>query len=780
MSTPAPTRSRLLIGLLALAPFASPARAADRDGAAIYKDACVRCHGASGEGSKDYKKPLIGDRTVGQLAKQIAKTMPEDDPGSLKPEEAEKVAAYIHETFYSRLAQAKNKPARVEMARLTVRQYLNAVADLVGSFRGQANWDRSKQGLNGQYYKNRRFRSGDKAIDRLDPGIAFDFGVKSPEPGKMEDHEFSIRWEGSVYAPETGTYDFIIKTDHAARLWVNSPAVPLIDAWVKSGKDTEFKASIPLLGGRAYTLRMEFSKAKQGVDDSAKNKDKPKPEVKAFVALEWKPPHGPVETVPARFLSPVRNPELYVVETPFPPDDRSIGYERGTSISKAWDNATTDAAIAFANYVSDPIRLRELAGVKDDTADRTGKMKEFTGRLAERAFRRPLSAEEKAFYIDRQFQGAKTPDLGLKRAALLVLKSPRFLYHSVPTGEPDGYEVASRLALALWDSLPDKPLLEAAAQGKLKTRDQIAAQADRMLGDLRGRSKIHGFLLQWLNVEQHPDIAKDAKTFPGFDAQLIADLRASLELGLDDVVWGESSDFRQFLLGDGIFLNDRLAKYYGAKPPEKGTFAKVAIEPTDRAGVLTHPYLLAAYAYTGATSPIHRGVFVSRSLLGRALRPPPIAVAPLAPDLHPSLTTRERVITQTQPAACQSCHAMINPLGFGLEHFDAVGRYRKEEKGKPIDATGHYDARSGDRVPFKNARELAAFIARSEEAQDAFVEQLFQYLVKQPLRAYGPDSLAELRSSFAANQFHIRKLIVEILARSVPVARERPTTTASK
>src|SRR5205085_3429512 len=107
------------------------------------------------------------------------------------------------------------------------------------------------------------------------------------------------------------------------------------------------------------------------------------------------------------------------------------------------------------------------------------------------------------------------------------------------------------------------------------------------------------------------------------------------------------------------------------------------------------PYLLAAFAYTGSTSPIHRGVFLTRNVLGVAMRPPPDAFTPLAEDLHPGLTTRERVALQTKPANCQSCHNVINPLGFTLEKFDAVGRYRTQENGKPVDASGAYETHSG-------------------------------------------------------------------------------------
>ncbi len=188
--------------------------------------------------------------------------------------------------------------------------------------------------------------------------------------------------------------------------------------------------------------------------------------------------------------------------------------------------------------------------------------------------------------------------------------------------------------------------------------------------------------------------------------------------------------------------------------------------------MLSHPYLMASFAYMSESSPIHRGVFVARSVLGRTLMPPPEAVAPLAPDLHPSLTTRERVATQTSPSSCMTCHGMINPLGFGLEHFDAVGRYRAEEKDRPIDAAGTYETPSGESLPFTGARGLATLLADSEEVHAAFVEQMFHHLVKQPIRAFGPRAAADLRRSFAEHDFNIRRLAAEILATSALTPRE--------
>ena len=237
-------------------------------GESVYRTQCAECHGASGEGSaKEYPKSLAGAKTVPQLARLIAKTMPSDDPGSLSDIEAEAVASYIHETFYSQAARDRNKPPRIELSRLTVRQYRNAVTDLVGSFRTHANWGDAR-GLRGEYYKSKRVgEEADRVADRVDPEVKFQFGKATPIGGKGDPKEFAIRWQGSVLAPETGEYEFIIKTENSVRLWVNDPVKPLIDVYVKSGNDNEYKAAIHLLGGRAYPIKINYFKAKQGVED---------------------------------------------------------------------------------------------------------------------------------------------------------------------------------------------------------------------------------------------------------------------------------------------------------------------------------------------------------------------------------------------------------------------------------------------------------------------------------------------------------------------------------
>lgn len=763
----------LLLGMLCSG-LRVAAAADEKSGAAIYQAKCASCHGPQGQGTSDNPKPLIGDQSIRELKKVIEESMPDGEPEKCVGEEAEKVAAYIHEAFYSIIAQERNRPAKVEFSRLTVRQFENSVADVIGSFQGQNVWY-PERGLHAEYFNQRSFNRKKRVIERNDPSVDFNFGEKKPAdfPKEVEkeerrkddihddEKEFSIKWDGCLLAPETGDYEFIVESENGVKLYVNNTEKPLFDAWVRSGDEKEYRRTIRLLGGRSYPIRLEFFRYKEPTSS---------------IKLKWKPPHQAEEIIPDRNLSPKWSPGLFVLNTPFPPDDRSIGYERGTSVSKAWEDAVTMAAFETAGYVVD--NLDRLARTKQADEERDKKIRAFCDQFVHRAFRRPLSDEEKSFFIEQQLKGVST-DIGVKRVVLLTLMSPRFLYREIGVGDFDAYDTASWLSFSLWDSIPDQQLLDAASKNQLQTREQIGQQVDRMLGDLRTRSKLKGFFHQWLRIDRFPELVKDGQMYPGFDAQLVSDLRTSLDLFLDDVVSSKDADFRRLLLDDSLFFNARLAKFYGAEPPADSSFHKVSLAAEARAGVLTHPLLLAGFAYDQASSPIHRGVFIARSLLGRRLKAPPEAVAPLAPDLHAGLSTRERVLLQTSPAVCQNCHGMINQLGFPLEHFDAAGRFRQKEKEKPIVASGTYVDRNGQESGFNGSRELAEFLISDPEVHEAFVEQLFQYTVKQPIRAFGDDELKELRDGFAKNNFHIQKLLREIIVSTALRVRELPQSTAT-
>ena len=730
------------------------------DGATLYKTQCAGCHGHSGQGTKKkYAKPLVGDLSTAQLAELVRKTMPEDAPESLSKEDAAAIATWMHGEFYSSVARERFKPARVELVRLTVPQYRNSAADLIGSFPwAGAVWSERGKGLKGEYFGNRSY--GNRIQERIDPIVKFDFDTKPPTDGKYDENEFSIRWSGSVLAPETGDYTFTVKSDQAVRLWVNNDQIPIVDANVKSGNQTEYPVNVFLVGGRVYYLKLEMSKALQGVKDKM-----PKP-VKAFCSLNWKAPHGVTEPIPTRLLSPVGMPEQFIANTPFPPDDKSLGWERGSNVSKEWDSAATESALEAAAYVQKHLLKMAEIDPKAAKEKRPERVKKFAEQFVERAFRRPLTPEQKELYIERQFvTGNGDLEATIQRIVLLALKSPRFLYREIAPNT-DAFDTASRLSFALWDSLPDNELRNAAAQGKLSKPEEVRSHAERMLKDPRAEAKLRGFLFHWLRLDQEKDLGKNAKLFPAFDGAARADLRTSLELFLNEVLQSPEADFRKLLKSDEIYLNARLGKIYGNDVPAEAGFQKVKLDADKRAGVLTHPYLMTTFAYSEHSSPIHRGVFLAKGILGTGLKPPADAFSPFEAGAHPTLNTRERVALQTQGVNCQTCHSIINPLGFALESFDAIGKYREMDNAKPVNSHGSYLTRTGEIKTFTGAADLAKFLVDSPEVHAAFVEQLFHHLVQQPVRAYGPNRGEELRSGFQKSSYNIRKLAADIAVTS--------------
>ena len=714
-------------------------------GEQIYSQLCAKCHGDQGEGgANEHDEPLAGDWSIEKLTRVITRTMPDDDPKKCIGDEAERVARYIFDAFYSPDAQSRNKPPRIELARLTNRQYLHSVADLIGSFTGQSEFGQAG-GLKAGYHNSRNHSRNKHSIERTDATVDFQYGGGTPAPDNKEykAEEFSMRWSGSVFAEETGDHEFIVTSENGVRLWVNNMDLKLIEGWVSSGELRELNVTIRLIGGRAYPLRLDFFKYKSR---------------SASVKLEWHPPHRARQVIPARSLSPASTRSTFVMRQPFPPDDSSAGYERGSAVSKQWDEAATFAAIEAANWVAE--HLDPLAGTSATDKDRLVKTRAFSHQFAKRAFRRPLDAEQQRFFIDSRFAGRKPVTDSVKEVVLLTLKSPRFLYPDL--GQADDYSVATRLALGLWDSMPDDELLRAAAAGRLNTPDEARQQALRMLRDSRSRAKLRDTFHHWLGIDHAEEIAKDTEQYPNYDKSLEADLRTSLNIFLDNIVWRTAgADFRKLLNSRHLPFNERLARFYGAqRVKHHGEFGPSFFDH-ERAGLLTHPYLLALYSYHNATSPIHRGVFITRHVLGRSLKPPPEAVVFKDEAFAPDMTMREKVTQLTKADACMTCHGIINPLGFALEQFDGIGRLRETEKGRPINTISDYLSADGSAVRLTSAGDLARHATESPSAQNGFIEMLFNQVAKQPVRAYGSAVLNRLRGDFAASGFNVQFLLAE-------------------
>ena len=769
-------------------------------GRAIYENQCANCHGDQGEGvDEEYDEPLYGNRSLESLTRRIVRTMPEDDPDLCVGEDAAAVSVYVFHSFYS--AEARHKMGiapRIELARLTVPQYQNAVADLLGQLTpttaGKAPEDHSlkasesgEPGLKAVYFQSKGMnKANEQKLDRMDLRIDFDFEEGSPH-ADIEPDQFAIIWEGSMFAETTGHYEFRVTTQNGARLYINNDPgrargklrddssvagqAALIDGWVSSGEMREMEARLFLLGGRYYPIRLEYFKYLEKTGS---------------IRLEWKKPHGVWRVMDEEVIKTNRPPRTFVIETSFPADDRSLGYERGSSVSWSWFEAATQAAVKTASEVVE--RLPLMAGYKAGDENRASKLKEFLPKLAQLAYRRPLTDDEDLLFRHALLAEAENPEIAVRRGVMLALTSPSFLYApwNSADSKPDPYQLASRLALVLWDSMPDQKLLDAAAENQLGSQEKVHAQIQRMLQHPASKNKMRSFFEHWLEIEER-DLNKDNELYPDFDEKLIVDLRKSLDLFIDETVWSDRSDYRQLLLADHLMLNPFLEGYYlssgGTEKdeetdrPEKQTeFQRVSFPKEQRSGILTHPYLLSAFAYHNNTSPIHRGVFLTRNIVGRALNPPPMAVAFKDSDFPDDITMREKVTQLTSDTACMACHSIINPLGFALENFDAVGRWRTHEKTKPVDTFSEYLTEDGESIDVQRARDIAEFAAGNEVAHTAFVSQLFQHYVKHPPAAFDPNALQSLRLQFSEGDFNIQNLLTQIavLATTFDMEKTKP------
>ncbi len=740
-------------------------------GQTIYAESCAGCHGEKGQGVEDgYAEPLVGDLSIGELSKRVTETMPEGEPELCVAEDANAVAAYIHHAFYSEAARIRNRPPSIATTHLTSNQLRQSLADLYARFSGPM-WLAPKSGIDGSYFDGARGRRRIKRIERVDATIDFDWMHDGPGQG-IDAEDFSVEWRGGLKPNETGRYEIVIRSTCAFVCDLGRFGREFIDNQVQSGDKTEFRKTVVLTAGRITPIEIQLFQRERKTEQPP-----------ARISLSWIPPNGIEEIIPQRNLLATLPPAIFSLQTKLPPDDRSYGYERGLAVDRQWDDSTTAAAVEFGQVAVEELwpeygrdgrsrRRRESNGESRPRA----RLRRFLADIAEIAFRGPLDEEAERFYLDEQIDQTEDDAEAIKRSLLVILKSPRFLYPELDRDRTQSRRAANRLTLTLFDSLPaDRWLLALARDDELKTDQQVRAAAQRMVHDYRTRAKTREFLDEWLNLGQTIEVTKSGEEFSDFDARVVADLKASLDAFLDDVVWGEASDFRQLFLADWAYTTPKLEEFYGAEwraeQLVQAGLVKAKVGSDRRIGLLSHPYLMSRLAYQDSTSPIHRGVFLIRYLLGRTLQPPQEAFAPLSPDLHPDLTTRQRVELQTSPESCQVCHRKINGLGFALENYDAVGRFREKEGGKPVDPTGHYMTRSGEAVGFHGASELAQFVASSDDAHRAFVNRAFLHFAKQPIAAYGPDQLDKLTEKFRNDNFHIRRLLVEIAV----IASTRPT-----
>ena len=319
--------------------------------------------------------------------------------------------------------------------------------------------------------------------------------------------------------------------------------------------------------------------------------------------------------------------------------------------------------------------------------------------LARRAYRRPVSESDVQGLVEFYNQGRLDGgfEVGIQFALERVLVSPDFLFRieQDPADAQPGamyaisdIELASRMSFFLWSSPPDDELLNQAERGALREPGMLEQQVQRMMADPRADAFIKNFVGQWLYLRNLEDFYPDPAAFPEFDENLRTALQRETELFIDDQIRSDAS-LLDLLRADYTFVNERLARHYGIPGVYGSRYRKVTVDGNQRGGLLGHGGLMMVTSYPNRTSPVLRGKFVLENLLGG----PPPEPPPNVPALETSsdgkiLTMREAMVMHRENPACRVCHAAMDPIGFSLENYDVVGKWRREFAGQPIDASG--------------------------------------------------------------------------------------------
>ncbi|MFT3839511.1 MAG: DUF1592 domain-containing protein [Myxococcaceae bacterium] len=452
--------------------------------------------------------------------------------------------------------------------------------------------------------------------------------------------------------------------------------------------------------------------------------------------------------------------------TTFPPDEETLGYDDFSdtqAVSPLLAERYLDAAEAIAAQV-DPRALAHCGPGDDDVDCLIGLLGDFGAR----AWRRPLSAAERDALVElfgfRRLEDDS--DTAFRTVIVALLTAPQFLYRLETDGTGtralDPYEQASRLSYFLYGSMPDEPLLAAAASDALGTPDELEAQATRMLKDPRAAEAVARFGREWLGVAHLLELPKANDLYTDFQP-LAPKLRLETDLFLQ-WVFLEGGTADQLLDADFTFADPELAMFYGLTPPQDSSFAKLDTTNTLRTGVLTQGSVLSAWSKADQTSPVLRGKLVRTRFLCQELPPPPGNVPN---DLAPVTdgTTRERFEAHLTNPNCSGCHQLIDPVGFGLERYDAEGHYRIEENGELVRDDGTL-INSGDAAldgPFTGAVPLSQKIAQSPAFRSCLVKQTFRYAFGRPEGSTDAAALADLGQQFDVSGARLDRLLLSIV-----------------
>ena len=403
----------------------------------------------------------------------------------------------------------------------------------------------------------------------------------------------------------------------------------------------------------------------------------------------------------------------------------------------------------------------------------------FIQDFGKRAFRRPLSQSELERFMGVFDWAIADADLGrfedgIEVVLQVMLQSPSFLYRPELGDETPiegdvvpftSWEMATKLSYMLWNTMPDDALFAAAEADELQTKEQIAAQATRMLEDEKARDLVRNFHTQWLQLTHLDSVTKDTAVYPAYQGSLRELWKEEIQTFVEQVILEGNGSLETLLTADYSFMNEELAGFYAddvldsVSGPE---FRQVQVDPERRAGFLTSAGLMATHANVNQSSPVFRGKFVREQLMCNTLPPPPNDLVIVPPELDPNKTTKEQFEEIGANPACAGCHTLMNPIGFIFEHYDGIGLWRDQQSGKNIDATGEVvqtDDIDGD---YDGAVELASALAGSTQVRECVSSQWFRFAYNRTVTPEDTCSIEQLNDVFRSSGFNIKALLVAL------------------
>jgi Protein of unknown function (DUF1592)/Protein of unknown function (DUF1588)/Protein of unknown function (DUF1595)/Protein of unknown function (DUF1587)/Protein of unknown function (DUF1585) len=474
----------------------------------------------------------------------------------------------------------------------------------------------------------------------------------------------------------------------------------------------------------------------------------------------------------------------------FPPEDFVNGFKNQLR-TQGMPPLLTEAYSAAAEKLAlNAFRAGDVNGLlpcKPASARDVKCRDQFVRAFGLRAFRRPLSdVEVRRYAAVFSTQAAKTGKFleGARVVVEAMLQSPKFLFHVESRLRAEGasasdYEIASRLSYFLWDTMPDRRLLDAAGNGELRTAEGLERVARRMLNQPLARQAIDEFFAQWLRFDRVLGSVKDRRRYPEFTPELAAMMVQETRMLLDNLVWNDGN-FMEAFTADYSFLNADLASLYGMPAPS-GEFELVRF-PADshRSGLLGQASFLASNAGPVETSPTARGIFIREQLLCQHVPNPPPGVNTQVPEptADRPLARRQRMQAHVENPTCASCHRLMDPIGFGLENYDASGRWRDREviefensgaRGRaavkkielPIDANGEIAGLANS--AFSEPRAIGRLLAESRACQECVAKQLFRYAFGRMESAADRETVRSAFAAFRESRFKFKELLVALV-----------------